>query len=148
MGLSFAPLTAAEVGWVREQLDRAREFVREFDPEGAVEPSSLEALDRAFANYLEAGAEPGMANGVVLAVGAAFGAELVESLGFAWIIATDEAGSDLAVLARPGRGDVTIFPTEFVAKRYERREAPFLAAAVAEIRHHLAEIAAMWDDPA
>jgi Domain of unknown function (DUF3806) len=76
----------------------------------------------------------------------AFGGELVEVLGFQWVIATDEYGTDLAVLARPGRGDVTIFPADFVAKRYERREAPFLVTAFAETSEHLRRIAAEWGE--
>jgi hypothetical protein len=145
---SFEPLSEAEAQWVRKQLGRAREFVRDQDPGSVDGPPTLELLDRAFCNYLASASDPGDANAVVLAVGVAFGVRLVEDLGFEWVIATDDYGTDLAVLARRERGDVTIFPTEFVSKRCERREAPFLVASYAEIRHHLGEIATKWGDPA
>lgn len=146
MRRSFEPLTAAEEQWLGGQLDQAREFVRAYAPAAPDDSVTLEALDQAFANYLASDTDPGGATALVLAVGAAFGTQLVESLGFEWGVATDDYGTDVAVLARPGRGDVTIFPTDFVAKRYERREAPFLVAALAEIRHHLDQIAAEWGD--
>jgi hypothetical protein len=147
MDRSFEPLTESERQWVRDQLDLAREFVRDFDPHTSDHPPSLESLDRAFASYLAHDSEPSRANAIVLALGAAFGTRLVEDLGFQWVIATDDYGTDLAVLARPGRGDVAIFPSDFVTKRYERREAPFLVASIAEIRDQLREIAAEWGDP-
>jgi hypothetical protein len=146
MDPSFEPLTESEQQWIRDQVDRAREFAHEFDSQAPDGQPSLESLDVAFAAYLASDCEPSRANDVVLAVGAAFGARLVEDLGFRWVIATDDYGTDLAVLARPGRGNVTIYPSDFVAKRYERREAPFLAASIAKIRDHLREIAAEWGD--
>jgi hypothetical protein len=146
MGRSFEPLSEAEIRYVSEQLARAHDFALALDPHADGARPSLESLDRAFENYMATDGEPSNANELVQAVGAAFGAELVEVLGFQWVIATDEYGTDLAVLARPGRGDVTIFPAEFVAKRYERREAPFLVAAFAETSEHLRQIAAEWGE--
>ena len=43
-----------------------------------------------------------------------------------WVIATDKQGSDLAVYGLPGKGDVLLYPANLVAKRWERRETPFL----------------------
>ena len=147
MDRAFDPLSDAEIRYVSEQIARAHEFALALDPQAEGVRPSLESLDRAFEKYLATGGEPSNANEVIQAVGAVFGTELVENLGFQWVIATDEYGTDLAVLARPGRGDVAIFPAEFVAKRYERSEAPFLVAASAEIREHLRQIAAEWGEP-
>ncbi len=146
MGLSFDKLREAEAGFISEQLSRSRYFAAALDPHAGDGRPSLESLDRAFENYLASGGEPSGTNDVVQIVGIVFGVELVERLGFQWVIATDDYGTDLAVLARPGRGDVTIFPADFVAKRFERREAPFLVAAFAEISQQLREIAAEWGD--
>jgi hypothetical protein len=147
MDRSFDPLSETESRYLGEQLARARDFALAFDPQAEGGRPSLDSLDRAFEEYLaSSGGEPSDANEVVQAVGAVFGAELVEGLGFQWVIATDDYGTDLAVLARPGRGDVAIFPAEFVAKRYECREAPFLVTAFAEISRHLREIAAEWGE--
>jgi Domain of unknown function (DUF3806) len=146
MSRSFEPLSGAEIRWVQEQLESAREFVSQYTAEDSGSPTSLVSLDRAFVSYLASESDPSEADAVVLAVGVAFGSKLVEELGFEWVIATDDYGTDLAVLAWPGRGDVTIFPTDFVAKRYERREAPFLKSAFAEIRQQLQKVAAEWRD--
>jgi hypothetical protein len=148
MDRKFEPLSESEHQWIAEQLARAREFVREFDPQAGDGEATLDSLDRAFRHYLDAESDASNANDVVLAVGAAFGLALVEGLEFEWVIVTDDYGTDLAVLARRGRGDVTIFPAEFVAKRYERREAPFLNAAYAEIQQSLRDVATEWGETA
>jgi hypothetical protein len=145
---SFEPLTTAEEQWVRDQLVLAHEFVRAFVRDNHNSELTLKSLDEAFERYLASESDPSTANGVVLAIGAAFGTRLVEDLGFQWIVVMDEYGTDLAVLARRGRGDVTIVPGDFVAKRYERKEAPFLVAAFAEIRDQLRKIAAEWGESA
>jgi len=41
---------------------------------------------------------------------------------------------------------VLIVPGDFVAKRYERKEAPFLVAALAQIKQELKAIAAEWGE--
>jgi hypothetical protein len=51
-------------------------------------------------------------------------------LGLSWIALTDEHGTEIAVR---GRADFTVFPTNFVAKRYEKRETGFLAPAFNEM---------------
>src|SRR5579872_5841482 len=117
MDRSFEPLTSVENKWIDDQLELAREFVQTFRPEDSHRRLTLESLDQAFVSYLESNANPSTANGVILAIGAAFGTRLVEDLGFQWVIVKDEYGTDLAVLARPGRGDVIIVPADFVAKR-------------------------------
>ncbi len=81
-------------------------------------------------------------NDVLECVGVAFGAHLVRQLGFTWCVCTDEWGTDIAVRASPDRADVTIVPVDFVAKRWDRREAPFIVHAVKEIEATLARIAA------
>ena len=114
MERSFEPLTVAENEWVEDQLELARDFLREFGPDEPQPQLTLEALDSAFQKYLTSNADPSTANGVMLAIGAAFGARLVHDLGFRWVVVTDDYGTDLAVLARPGRGDVIIVPADFV----------------------------------
>ncbi len=148
MERSFEALTEAEHGWIDDQLERAREFVSAFAPQVTGDPLALESLDQAFSNFLAADSQdPAAANDAVIAVGVAFGAKLTKRLGFTWVIATDEYGTDLAVLSRPGRGDVTIVPTDFVAKRYERKESRFLTAALVEIEDQLRKLALEWGDP-
>jgi len=64
----------------------------------------------------------------------------VDRAGFEWTIAADDQGTDLAVRALPGRGDVLVYPANFVAKRWERRESNFLAACFQAIRKDVAAI--------
>jgi hypothetical protein len=101
-----------------------------------------EALDRAFAAWLpECGDDATQLNAVINIVGVQFGQILVDSVGFEWTIAKDAQGTDLAVRALPGRGDVLIYPANFVAKRWQRRESNFLVAAVHTIREQVAAVA-------
>ena len=144
--LKFDTLSALEEQWVRGQLDQAREFAQAYVPGLPDRPLSLGVLDQAFGLFL-ADHQARDANAAIMAVGTAFGDSLVKELGFGWMIATDDYGTELAVLARPGRGDVTIFPNDFVSKRYERGETPFLVDALTDIRETLREIAAEWGDP-
>jgi hypothetical protein len=149
MERSFVALTEAERRWIFDELEQAREFVRAFAPEVTGDLLSLESLDEAFSNLIKSDNHDGAtANASVIAVGVAFGNKLVERLGFNWVIVTDEYGTDLGVLSRPGRGDVTIIPTDFVAKRYERKEWGFLESSFADIECQLREIAVEWGEPA
>ena len=144
MNLSFGPLSSAEQESILEQLERARAFSFRYVPSAA--EVTLESLDEAFNLFLDSEYPPIDAHEVIFAVGVFLGAKLVDELGFQWTVATDDYGRELAVQARPGRGDVTIFPMDFVAKRYERGESYFLVDAIAQIRESLKEIAREWGD--
>jgi hypothetical protein len=140
---TFSPLTDGERDWVAQQLAAAREFVAGLSPADAGRPVTPEVLDRAFASWLPgAGDDTAGINAAINAVGVQFGQFLVDGAGFEWVIAADGQGTDLAVRALPGRGDVLVYPANFVAKRWQRRESGFLAASVAAIRGQVAEVAA------
>jgi hypothetical protein len=49
------------------------------------------------------------------------------------------------VRALPKRGDVLMFPTNYVAKRWETRETGFLAAGFNAAVHTVREIRADWN---
>jgi hypothetical protein len=57
-----------------------------------------------------------------------------------WVIVHDDAGTDLAVLGFPGRGDVLIYPANFVAKRWERREVDFLERSYRRIEDDVRQL--------
>ena len=120
------PLNDGEQTWIKEQLAGAASFVRESSPQDEADPLSLAALDRAFARWMNAPVNPVDINSVLNRVGIAFGQKLVDGIGFCSVVATDEHGTELAVLALPGRGDLLVYPANFLAKRWERREAVFL----------------------
>jgi hypothetical protein len=85
-------------------------------------------------------------NAVINYVGIAFGQALVGGIGLKWVIATDEQGSELAVYGFPGHGDVLVYPANFVAKRWERRETNFLEKAYQQIGQDIRGVFRDWQD--
>jgi ribosomal protein S16 len=145
---NFSPPTDAERTWIRDQLEGVLAFVGAYSPEDAGKPVTLAILDRAWAAWLVEGAHgTDEVNAAINVVGIRFGQFLVDEAGFQWVIATDEHGTDLAVLALPRRGDVLVYPANFVAKRCDRRETNFLAAAFDAIIKQVAEIASASSVP-
>ena len=128
MNQKLEPLNQNELLWIQAQLENASKFIEGFSPSDSGTPLTLAALDRAFAASLAS--EPAAAdiNGIINCVGIAFGQALVE-----WVVATDEYGTEFAVHGLPNRGDVLVYPTNFVAKRWERRESNFLEDALRRI---------------
>ena len=127
MDQKVKPLTRKEKDWLAAQLDNASSFVETFSGRDAGQPLTLAGLDRAFAAWIASKPSDAKAiNAIINCVGVAFGRFLVHGVGFEWVIATDRYGSDLAVYALPGKGDVLIYPANFVAKRWERRETNFI----------------------
>lgn len=124
----------AERAWIQAQLAAARELT---GSPGDTLPSLAE-LDRAFAEGLTGSVEE--VNAVINAIGIAFGEHLVQRSAFEWVIATGEYGTDLAILAFPGAGDVTVFPANFVAKRWESGQTFFLEARFHSILSTLADV--------
>jgi hypothetical protein len=146
---TFSPLNDNERRWIAQQLEGARSFVARMSPADADKPVTLEALDRAFAAWLpQAGDDVSQINAAINVVGIQFGQFLVDGAGFEWTIATDAQATDLAIRALPGRGDVLLYPANFVAKRWERRESSFLAASFQAICKQSAAVAAGSGAPA
>jgi hypothetical protein len=144
---TFSELRDAERDWIELQIKAARAFVSAFSPGDAREPIRLEALDRAFGSWLST--EPKDMqdiNDAINAVGIAFGSILVGKRGFAWTIATDEHGTDLAVRALPNEGDVLVFPANFVAKRWDRKERDFLVDGFEKISQHVEKLRTEWEE--
>jgi hypothetical protein len=120
-------LTDKEQAWIDDQINGAAKLIEIMVPESAGKPMTLAILDQAFAAWLATGeADSQVINAVINQVGIVFGQFLVNGLGLRWVIATDKAGTDLAVYGLPGKGDVLVYPANHVAKRWERRETNFL----------------------
>ena len=135
-------LTDKERAWVAEQLEGASRFVDAFSPTDAGRPLTLVALDRAFAAWMGTQeTDTQLVNAAINCVGVAFGQFLVDGGGLAWVIASDENGTDLAAYGLPGTGDVLIYPANFVAKRWERRETNFLESSYGQIAEKVKAIA-------
>ena len=144
---TFSELRDAERDWIELQLKAARGFVSAFSPGDAWDPIRLDALDRAFGTWLDG--HPSDAddiNGAINAVGIAFGSILVEKQDFRWTIAADEHGPDLAIRALPDEGDVLVFPANFVAKRWDKKERDFLVNGFEEICRYKEKLRSEWED--
>lgn len=139
-------LNESERAWVKAQLENAVKFVEGFSPEDMGVPLTLAALDRAFAAWIASKpTDNGLINAIINHVGIAFGQALVDGIGLNWVIATDDQVSELAVYGFPGRGDILLYPANFVAKRWERRETNFLEEAYQKISHDVRTIFRQWN---
>src|SRR6266700_228489 len=139
------PLNESETAWVKAQLESALKFVEGYSPGDADKPLTLAALDRAFAAWIASEpTETDLFNAVINYVGIAFGQTLVDGIGLSWVVAIDEQGSELAVYGFPGHGDVLVYPANFVAKRWERRETNFLENAYRQIGHDIRTLFRQW----
>lgn len=127
MEQKISELNESERAWIKARLDAATSFVETYAPTNKNDLLSLSSLDRAFAAWTATEPTDGvLINDIVNAIGMAFGSKLVEGLGFQWVVAADSQGTEMAVYALPGKGDVLVYPANFVAKRWERREINFL----------------------
>jgi len=90
-------------------------------------------LDEAFARWLDmhdpTHEDP---NPYINAFGIAFGQYLVDHCGLKWMVVIDDQGTEMAVRGQPG--DVLIFPSNFVAKRYVSRQKNFFSLFYAEMK--------------
>ncbi|HEX6699183.1 MAG TPA: DUF3806 domain-containing protein [Gaiellaceae bacterium] len=93
---------------------------------------TAEALDELWDLVLAEGSDD--PNVVINLVGLALGQLLVDRFGLAWVALTDEYGTEIAVR---GPSNFTVFPTNFVAKRYESGERGFIAPFVDAVARRL-----------
>ena len=108
------PLNQAEQEWVATNVAEATRML-----DGKL---SAETLDDLWAALMKD--EPADPNPAINMVGLAFGQLLADRLGLSWVALTDENGTEIAVR---GRANFTVFPTNFIAKRYAGREVNFIA---------------------
>lgn len=88
--------------------------------------------------------EEDLLNAMLSGVTVGFGDLLVKRAGFQWCIAKDPWGTSIAVVALRGTANVIVVPESFVAKRWERKEPSFIAAALRDISAHVAKMKAEW----
>lgn len=137
-------LTENERSRIAQQLGCASDFVRAFSPADVDQPLAMDSLDRAFAAWLATNeTDSKTVNSIVNFLGFAFGQSLVDGIGLQWVLVDDEHGADLAVYGLPGKGDALIYPTNFVAKRCERRETNFLKHSYTQIAEEIRTMAAL-----
>jgi hypothetical protein len=139
------PRNDAEQRWVAAELGNARQLVDTLSPGDSGAALTPEVLDRVFkAARASAGENTDAANAVINAVGMAFGQYLVDQLGFKWVAVFDKDGSEIAVVALPGRADVLVFPPNLVAKRWATGTTDFLGYVYKGIEEDLGKFEADW----
>jgi hypothetical protein len=139
----FQQITQAEREWIDAQLAAGREFVQRYSPEHST--TDLAALDSAWSSWIATSPEDiDEINHAINSVGIPFGLILTQTGDFEWCISTDDWGTDLAVRALPDRGDVLVYPADFVSKRWESRTTDFLEDAFPQIMGQVEQIRRDW----
>ncbi|HEY1817795.1 MAG TPA: DUF3806 domain-containing protein [Kofleriaceae bacterium] len=120
--------TERELAWIADNLTRATAMAKKYGGD-AKELAALDALWATWSAALrKSGGDP---NPLINMVGVAFGQHLVDTAGLAWVLASDEHGTDLAVHGEPG--SVLVYPCNFVAKRWQSGETEFFARTGAQL---------------
>jgi hypothetical protein len=134
-------LTPAEHEWIVQQLRDVRTFVAKTLGKEPAELPSPEDLDQAFDAWRHSPShDPAQANAIINCLGIAFGQHLVNSSPLRWVIASDDYGTELALHALPGKGDVVVYPQNLVAKRYESGGGKFIVETLIKIRQDVSDI--------
>jgi hypothetical protein len=138
-------LNDAEREWLASCINGARELVAAYSPADVSRPIDAGVLDRTYAAWLATGeTDTDRINQVINAIGFAFGQLLADAVGFRWVVAADQYGCEMALLALPGRGDVLVYPSNMVAKRWQSRETMFLAPLFGVITQQVRDVEANW----
>jgi len=123
--------TAAEQGWIAGYVEAAGDLAARLVP-GVTEPLTVDDLDAVWAAWLATDPAPAEANGVVHAIGLAFGQLLVDELGLRWVVVDEEDGIEAAVQDEAG-SDTLLFPASFVAEFWGTRATGILRPARDEL---------------
>lgn len=117
---TVAVFSEADLDWLRTNLERARALGVKYGSAGELGP---EELDRVFSRWMNEQGEKEENGHIANALGAAFGAFLVQEHGFDWVVVTDEFGTEYAV--KHQAADSIAFPRSSVEKRIEDQEPEF-----------------------
>lgn len=77
-------------------------------------------------------------NPLINRIGSGLGEQLVRRAGLRWVVASDAQGTEIAVHGQPG--DILLYPTNIVAKRWVANEYGFLPALVTAVLERLGQI--------
>lgn len=134
-GPAITELNDAERAWIAESLASLREAGIADGDIVALGAAYDHALGGWLAMPLEERPDP---NDVVNRFGIGFGEHLRHHTGLAWVIASDEYGTELALHGQPG--DVLLHPANLVAKRWVAGETGVLPALAAGLIERLAQV--------
>lgn len=139
--MQISELNDSERAWLEAHMDVACTLVGTYAAVRSPASLSPENLDFAWNAWIsDAADEVEMAETIVNATGAALGQFLVDTAGFRWVVAADEHGSEMAVIALEGTADVVVYPMNLVAKRYESKERGFIPPLLQRIRDQVSNL--------
>jgi hypothetical protein len=116
------PLNETELAWIADNVRIAQSMAAAYEISSATMPP--EVLDQIYAAYRADPLDNIDRDGVVNAIGLAFGQYLVDQLGLAWCTYAEDDRAEIAVQGHGG--DLVVLPTSLVAERYASRETGFL----------------------
>jgi hypothetical protein len=129
------PLTSAEVDWVRSSIAELGEqdvLFGDIDDLGRHYDEMLSAWLR-----LDESQRPDP-NGIINQIGLAFGQFVADQAKLDWTVATDAHGTEIAL--HRARGNVLIYPTDLVAKRWAAHARNTLPAMARDMIATVGEI--------
>jgi Domain of unknown function (DUF3806) len=139
--VQISELNDSEREWLGAHLRVAKSVADAYAGADAESPLTPALLDAAWNAWIPTAAQdPEMANTIVNAIGAAFGQFLADSDGFRWVVASDEHGTEMAIIALEGTADVILYPMNLVAKRYESGEQGFILPVLEQIRNQVSNL--------
>jgi hypothetical protein len=124
---SAEPVTDIERQWIAGNIAVAQELLATLSPIERGNPLTPQVLDRLYSYWLVRQSQIELSpNDVINAIGLAFGQYLVDRHGLSWVVVTEHDPPEIAVHGQPG--DLLLFPSNLVAKRFERSETYFLVS--------------------
>ena len=132
---NVGPVNDAEQQWIDDQLRRLRASGVD-----VADPAQLGAhYDRLLTRWysLADGGRPDP-NPDINLIGIGLGEHLRYRTGLDWVVVTDTDGAEIALYGQPG--DILIYPTNAIAKRWVAHQAGFLPQFAEEIVRSVKEI--------
>jgi hypothetical protein len=130
-----------EIEWIKIKLKAAKLFIRTYLPDDKESEITLTMLDRAFTVWIATiPTDVQQINEVIENVGIVFGQNIVDNLGFNWVITKDQNHIDLAVFGFPNKGDVLYYPVKIIAEGWERKETNFIENLYKNIEHQILKL--------
>jgi Domain of unknown function (DUF3806) len=135
----------AEQQWVASCIAGVQQLVTTYSPSDIGTTLDAGILDRTYAGWFATKeSNTDRINAVINSIGFALGQLLVEKSGFRWVVATDEYGCEMAILALPGRGDVLVYPPNLIVKRWQSGEKSFIEHLFQSISAQVRDVESSW----
>jgi hypothetical protein len=132
--VNVGPVNDAERRWIDDQLNRLHTSGVDLE-----DPAQLGAYyDRLLSHWLSADNGRPDPNPDINLIGIGLGEHLRHRTGLQWAVVTDAKGAEIALHGQPG--DILIYPTNAVAKRWVAHQAGFLPSFADEVVRSVEEI--------